>query len=62
MNVTTKLIGVVSPFLNTHEVSPMDDKKKTKGQLIAELDELWKLNAELESEETDRKKAEKALR
>jgi len=39
----------------------MEDIKKTKAQLIAELEELRKLNAELIVLETERKKAEEAF-
>ena len=39
----------------------MDDKKKTKAQLIKELEEFRKLNAELRTAEAERKKAEELL-
>ena len=40
----------------------MEDAKKTKAQLIKELEELRKQNVEFEAEGTERKKAEEALR
>ena len=40
----------------------MDDKKKTKAQLIAELDELRKRTAEIETAEAERKKAEEIIK
>ncbi len=39
----------------------MEDKKKTKAQLITELEKLRKRNAEIETAETERKKAKETL-